>query len=225
MNTSESYRALPDETSADEDPQPYSSEARKAHAMRVRRPGRGWGLLAGLVVLAIVGVLAYNFATNYFALNGAWYGSMRMQVGPSHVSLEAYMDISTYLNGSLSGSGTFCYKNPLGGGTSSVDLKVSGNRHSDKVTISFAASSPTIGIPLLSIAIGPGLDLHGGYTTSPSNMHAANILVDGAATAVTLSGGDGAFPVTLDMKRGVVAQFASACTSLAPLGDVSGTSD
>jgi hypothetical protein len=56
-------------------------------------------------------------------------------------------------------------------------------------------------------------------------MHVANILVDGAATAVTLSGGAGAFPVTLDMKRGVVAQFASACTSLAPLGDVSGTSD
>jgi hypothetical protein len=27
------------------------------------------------------------------------------------------------------------------------------------------------------------------------------------------------------MKRGVVAQFAAACSALAPLGDVSGTSD
>ena len=97
MNTSESYRALPDETSADEDPQPYSSDARTAHALRVRRPGRGWGLLAGLVVLAIVGVLAYNFATSYFALNGAWYGPMRMQVGPGPClagGLHGYLDLS-----------------------------------------------------------------------------------------------------------------------------------
>ena len=62
------------------------------------------------------------------------------------------------------------------------------------MTISFAASSPTIGIPLLNIAVGPQLDLHGRYTTSPSNTRVGGILVDGAATELTLSGGTGAFP-------------------------------
>jgi len=208
---------------------PDERTARTQHARRPRRPQRGLrrglGLLAGLIMLAMVGALAYNFTTSYFALNGTWYGPLRMQVGPAHVSLEAYMDISTYLNGSLSGSGTLCSKNPLGGGTTSVDLKVSGNRNADKVTLSFAASSSTIGIPVLSIAIGPDLNLHGGYTTSPSNTHVFGILVNGAATAVTLRGGTGAFPIVLEMTRGVVAQFTSACASLAPLGDADGAND
>ena len=72
---------------------------------------RGLGLLAGLIVLAVVGVLAYNVGTSYFALNGEWYGPLRVQVGPGRVSLEAYMDLATYLNGSLSGSGKVCYQN------------------------------------------------------------------------------------------------------------------
>lgn len=93
------------------------------------------------------------------------------------------------------------------------------------MTISFAASSSTIGIPVLNIAVGPQLDLHGSYTTSSSNTRVGGILVDGAATELTLSGGTDAFPIVLEMKRGVVAQFASACTSLAPLGDVGGASD
>jgi hypothetical protein len=171
----------------------------------------------------MVGVLAYNFTTNYFALNGVWYGPLRMHVGSGRVSLEAYMNISTYLNGSLSGSGKFCSKNLLGGGTTSVDLKVSGNRNADKVTIAFTASSATIGIPMLNIAIGPKLDLHGGYTTSPANTQVFGLLVNGAATTVTLRGGTGAFPVALDMKRGGEAQFASACASLAPMGDLGGS--
>lgn len=220
---------MPDETPWTDGPD--ARTARTRHPRRGPRRGlrrefrRGLGLLAGLVVLAIVGVLAYNFATSYFALNGAWYGPLRMQVGSGRVSLEAYMDISTYLNGSLSGSGKICSKNPLGGGTASVDLKVSGNRNADKVTLSFTASSATIGVPLLSIAMGPELDLHGGYTTSPSNTHVMGILVNGAATEVTLSGGTSAFPVALDMKRGVVAQFASACASLLPLGDLGDLGD
>jgi hypothetical protein len=190
---------------------------------RARR-GRGLGLLAGLIALAVVGVLAYNVGTSYFALNGAWYGPLRVQVGPATISVEAYMDLATYLNGSLSGSGKVCYHNPLGGGTTSVDLKVSGNRNADKVTIAFAASTSTLGIPLLSIAFGPELDLHGDFKTDPAKTPVAGtplagLLVNGAATAVTLSGGNGAFPTALEMRRGVVAQFASACAALSTLGD------
>src|SRR5262245_55990636 len=94
-------------------PMPRTAPPRRPrHGLR-----RGLGLLAGLIALAVVSVLAYNFATSYFALNGAWYGPLQMQVGPATVSLEAYMDLATYLNGSLSGSGKVCYQNPLGGGT------------------------------------------------------------------------------------------------------------
>jgi hypothetical protein len=197
----------------------------QAHTTRPRRGlRRGLGLLAGLLALAVVGVLAYNVGTSYFALNGAWYGPLQVQVGPGRVSLEAYMDLATYLNGSLSGNGKVCYQNPLGGGTASVDLKVSGNRNADKVTLAFALSTATLGIPLLSIALGPELDLHGGFTTDPAKTPVAGtpfagILVNGAATAVTLSGGNSAFPVALEMQRGVVTQFASACAALSPLGD------
>jgi hypothetical protein len=187
------------------------------------------GLLAGLLGLAVVGVLAYNVATSYFALNGAWYGPLRVQVGPGSVSLEAYMDLATYLNGSLSGSGKVCYHNPLSGGTTSVDLRVSGQRNSEKVTLAFAVSTATLGIPLLNINLGPELDLQGRLATRPANTPIANtpmagtpvagLLINGVATAVNLSGGNGAFPVTLQMRRGVMAQFTSACAALSPLGD------
>ena len=145
---------LREETPRRDGPQPRTAPPRRG--LR-----RGVGLLAGLIVLAVVSVLAYNVGTSYFALNGAWYGPLRVQVGPATISVEAYMDLTTYLNGSLSGSGKVCYQNALGGGTTSVDLKVSGNRNADKVTIAFAASTSTLGIPLLSIAFGPELDLHG----------------------------------------------------------------
>jgi len=182
------------------------------------------GLLAGLLALAVVGVLAYNLGTSYFALNGAWYGPLRMQVGPATISVEAYMDLATYLNGSLSGSGKVCYTNPLGGGMTSVDLKVTGNRSADKVTLAFAVCTASRGIPVLNIAIGPEFDLHGGLKTDPANTPVAGtplagLLVNGAATAVTQSGGNSAFPVALEMQRGVVAQFASACAALSPLSD------
>jgi hypothetical protein len=209
----------------EESPQRDGSQA---HAARSRRPRhglrRGVGLLAGLLALAVVGVLAYNAGTSYFALNGAWYGPLRVQVGPATVSLEAYMDLATYLNGSLSGSGKVCYHNPLGGGTTTMDLTVSGQRNAEKVTIAFAASTSTLGIPLLSIAFGPELDLQGDFKTDPSKTPVAGtplagILVNGAAMVVNLSGGNGAFPVALEMQRGVVAQFSSACAALSTLGD------
>jgi hypothetical protein len=53
------------------------------------------GLLAGLLVLAVVGVLASNVATSYFALNGAWYGPLRAQGGPATLALEASLDLAT----------------------------------------------------------------------------------------------------------------------------------
>jgi hypothetical protein len=172
----------------------------------------------------VVGVLAYNAGTSYFALNGAWYGPLQVQVGPATMSVEAYMDLATYLNGNLSGSGKLCYHSPLGGGTTSMDVRVSGQRHAAKVTIDFAVST-TLGIPLLNIALGPGLDLQGGLTTSPANTPVAGtpiagLLNNGVATTVKLSGGNGAFPVTLEMRRGVVAQFAAACRALALRGDL-----
>ena len=221
MSTSESY-SMSQET-PQETPRTDGPQARPRRPRRGLR--RGLGLLAGLLALAVVGVLAYNLGTSYFALNGAWYGPLQVQVGPGRVSLEAYMDLATYLNGSLSGSGTFCYQNPLGGGTTSVDLKVSGNRNAEKVTLAFAVSTASRGIPVLNIAFGPELDLHGGLKTDPAKTPVAGtplagLLINGAATKVSLSGGNGAFPVALEMKRGVAAQFASACAALSTLGDL-----
>jgi hypothetical protein len=187
------------------------------------------GLLTGLIALAVVSVLAYNVGTSYFALNGAWYGPLRVQVGPATVSLEAYMDLATYLNGSLSGSGKICYHNPLGGGTTTMDLRVSGQRNAEKVTFAFAVSTASLGVPLLNINLGPELDLQGRLATRPANTPMANtpmagtpvagLLSNGVATAVHLSGGNGAFPVTLEMRRGLVAQFTSACAALSLLRD------
>jgi hypothetical protein len=233
MSTSESY-GMSQETLEERLEGTPRTDGPQAHTTRTRRPRRGLrrglGLLAGLLALAVVGVLAYNLGTSYFALNGAWYGPLQVQVGPGRVSLEAYMDLATYLNGSLSGSGRLCYQNPLGGGTTSVDLKVSGTRNAEKVTLAFAVSTSTLGIPLLNVALGPELDLHGGFTTDPANTPVAGtplagILVNGAATAVTLSGGNGAFPVALEMQRGVVTQFTSACAALSSLGDLGGAGD
>ena len=229
MSAAEPYGTanLRQEIPGEERPRSGGPETPSARPRRGLR--RGLGLLAGLIVLAVVSVLAYNFATRYFALNGAWYGPLRVQVGPATASVEAYMDLATYLNGSLSGSGKMCYHNPLGGGTTTVDLTVSGQRNNEKVTLAFAVSTATLGIPLLTVALGPELDLQGRLTTSPANTPMANtpiggtpiagLLSNGVATAVNLSGGNGAFPARLEMTRGVMAQFASACRALASLGD------
>lgn len=204
----------------------HEPRGRPAHLPSPRRGlRRGLGLLVGLIVMAVLAGFAYNFATSYFALNGAWYGPLRAQVGPSRVSLEAYLDLSTYLNGHLSGSGKLCSSNLLGGGTSTIDLIVAGDRQRGTVALSLAGSTSTLGIPLLSVALGPELELHGGYMTDPSARSAGGILVNGVATAVQVTGGNSAFPVTLAMKRGVVAQFAAACSALSTLGDGNGASD
>ncbi len=230
MSAAEPYGTanVREEISEEETPRSNGPEAPSGRPQRGLR--RGLGLLAGLLGLAVVGVLAYNVATSYFALNGAWYGPLRVQVGPATVSLEAYMDLATYLNGSLSGSGKICYHNPLGGGTTSMDLTVSGQRNAEKVALAFAVSTASLGIPLLNINLGPELDLHGRLTTSPANTPMTNtpiantpvagLLINGVATAVNLSGGNGALPATLEMKRGVLAQFASACAALSPLGEL-----
>jgi hypothetical protein len=55
--------------------------------------------------------------------------------------------------------------------------------------------------------LGPELDLHGGFTTNPTKTPVAGtplagLLVNGAATAATLSGGTGSFPVALAKELG-----------------------
>jgi hypothetical protein len=162
MSAAEPYSTagLREEISEEGMPRRDSPMARKAPPWRPRRRlRRGLGLLAGLIALAVVSVLAYNFATSYFALNGAWCGPLRVQVGLATISVEAYMDLATYLNGNLSGSGKICYHNLVGGGTSSVDLAVSGQRNAEKVTLAFAVSTASLGIPLLNVALGPEFDL------------------------------------------------------------------
>jgi hypothetical protein len=200
--------------------EPYgpASDPRAEQPRRSRR-GCWFGALAVLLIVAIVaGVLLYNFLTAYFAMNGAWYGPMKIQTGPTTVTMQAYMDLSTTLNGDLTGAGKLCYKNPLGGGVSTVDTGVTGHRDNHTLRISFAASTNTIGLPYLGIVIGPGLDLHGSYTTAPANTGAAGILVNGMALDTKLSGDVGAAPVALVMKHGSAAAFAKACDSQPAVG-------
>jgi hypothetical protein len=209
----------------EETPWTHEPQGRPAHLLSPRRGlRRSLGLLAGLIVMAVLAAFAYNFATSYFALNGAWYGPLQVQVGPSRVSLEAYLSLSTSLNGHLSGSGKLCSSNLFGSGTSTIDLTVAGggDRQRGTVALSLAGSTSTLGIPLLSIALGPELDLHGRYMTDSSARSVAGILINGVAAAVRVNGGSSAFPVTLAMKRGVVAQFAAACSARSTLGDASG---
>ena len=64
------------------------------------------GAIAALLIVAVVaGIFLYNFLTAYFAVNGTWYGPMKLQVGPTTVTLQAYVDLSTHLNGDLVGTG------------------------------------------------------------------------------------------------------------------------
>ena len=157
-----------------------------------------------------------------WAATGAGWTCHRL-AGGLHGSLRP---ISTATSQAVAG---IRHHNPLGGGATSVDLGVSGQRNAEKVTFAVAVSTATLGIPLLNINLGPELDLQGRLATRPANTPIANtpiagtpvagLLSNGAATAVNMSGGNGAFPVTLEMRRGVVAQFTSACAALSTLGD------
>lgn len=164
---------------------------------RRRSPAR-WYVLALVLLALIVGaVFAYQALKSYLAANGEWYGPVHVQTFAGTVSFEAYMNLSTYLNGSLSGSGQFCVVNPLGGGTTTIDTSVSGTRDGSKATVTISYAAPVIGF-----ALGPGLSLHGKFT----------------GDTFDLAGGDANTPTTLLLKRGSQHDFANACKAIQTIG-------
>jgi hypothetical protein len=174
--------------------------------------------LAALLIVAVVaGIFLYNFFTAYFAVNGTWYGPMKLQVGPTTVTLQAYVDLSTHLNGDLLGTGTFCSKAPITNTVSTVDVGVTGKKDGQNITLSFAASTNTVGLPFLGVAIGPGLELHGAYTSAKKSS-LGGLLVNGTADSMKLAGDAGAAPVALTMKRGTTSDFTRACNAQPAVG-------
>jgi hypothetical protein len=171
-----------------------------------------------LLILAVVaGIFLYNVLTAYFAVNGTWYGPMKLQVGPTTVTLQAYMDLSTHFNGDLVGTGKMCSKTPITNAVSTVDVGVTGKKDGQNLRLSFAASTNTVGLPFLGVTIGPGLELHGTYTSlNKSSM--GGLLVNGTADSMKLSGDAGAAPVSLTTKRGTQGDFSKACNAQQAVG-------
>jgi len=192
-------------------------------APRANRPprSRGRGALVALAALLIVAVVAgiflYNFLTAYLAVNGTWYGPMKLQVGPTTVTLQAYVDLSTHLNGDLLGTGKMCSKTPITNAISTVDVGVTGKKDGQNISLSFAASTNTAGLPFLGVTIGPGLELHGTYT-SLKKTSLGGLLVNGTADSMKLSGDAGAAPVSLTLKRGTTSDFSKACNAQPAVG-------
>jgi hypothetical protein len=187
----------------------------KASGSRGRRALVALAIL--LIVAVVAGIFLYNFLTAYFAVNGTWYGPMKLQVGPTTVTLQAYVDLSTHLNGDLVGTGTICSKTPVTNAISTVDAGVTGKRDGQNISLSFAASTNTVGLPFLGVTIGPGLVLHGTYT-SLKKTSLGGLLVDGTADSMKLSGDAGAAPVSLTMKRGTQSDFSRACNAQPAVG-------
>ena len=171
-----------------------------------------------LIVAVVAGIFLYNFLTAYFAVNGTWYGPMKLQAGPTTVTLQVYMDLSTYFNGNVSGTGEICSKTPITGSISVVNLGVNGARDGQNLRVSLAASTNTVGLPaFIGVAIGPGLELHGTYT-SLNKTSMGGLLVNGTADSMKLSGDAGAAPVSLTLKRGSAKDFGTACNSQPAIG-------
>jgi hypothetical protein len=169
-----------------------------------RRRGCGVTLLIVLVLLLVVGFFAYprvtSFLNDYFAANGTWYGPTQVSTGPTHETMETYMDLTTIPNGSVTGSGEFCLPNLLGGGVTTAGFNVAGQRQSDgtySLTISSGVSGP-VGIHVL---VGPNLQLQG--SISNGSFH--------------LTGGGGNTPTTLTMTHGTKTNYTSACHTISPL--------
>ncbi len=168
-----------------------------------RRRGCGIILLIVVVLLVVAGIFAYprvtSFLSAYFAANGTWYGPATIHTGPAQESLETYMDLSTLPTGSITGSGQFCVPNPIGGGTTTADFGVAGQRQGDgsfTLTVSSAVSAP-LGLRLL---VGPSLQMRG--TIANGTFH--------------LTGGGSNTPTTMTLKHGSMASFTAACHSLSP---------
>jgi hypothetical protein len=176
------------------------------------------GAIAALLIVAVVaGIFLYNFLTAYFAVNGTWYGPMKLQVGPTTVTLQAYVDLSTHLNGDLVGTGAMCSKTPVTNAISTVDTGVTGKKDGQNITLSFAASTNTVGLPFLGVTVGPGLALHGTYI-SLKKTSLGGLLVNGTADSIKLSGDAGAAPVSLALKRGTTSDFSKACNAQPAVG-------
>jgi hypothetical protein len=198
------------------DPAVASPRARRPRRSRL---GRALIVLSALLIVAVVaGVFLYNFLTAYFAMNGTWYGPMKLQAGPTTVTLQVYMDLSTYINGDLSGTGKICSKTPILGNVSTVNLGVNGKHEGQTVRVSLAASTNTVGLPaFIGVAIGPGLELHGD-SSSLERTTMGGLLVDGTADSLKLSGDAGAAPVSVTMKRGSAKDFGKACDAQPAVG-------
>jgi hypothetical protein len=176
------------------------------------------GAIAALLIVAVVAdIFLYNFLTAYFAVNGTWYGPMKLQVGPTTLTLQAYVNLSTQFGGALSGTGKICSKTPVTNAISTADTGVKGTRDGQNISLSFAASTNTIGLPYLGVAIGPGLELHGTYI-SLKKTSLGGLLVNGTADSMKLSGDAGAAPVSLTLKRGTTSDFSKACNAQPAVG-------
>jgi hypothetical protein len=186
-----------------------SKETRSAgSAATTKRSPKFWlAVVGGLLVLAIVAAVAYYALSGFFNANGTWYGPMHVKTGAGTVTIETYMDDSTFFTGSISGKGTFCVPLPFNN-TATFDYSLSGNHdfvlpgRDDPQPITLKAEN-AVSLPLgIQIPIGPSLTMHGNATSS----------------AFHLTGGDSGTSTTLDMKHGSKDDFMNACKSLSPLG-------
>jgi hypothetical protein len=192
---------------------------------KTKKRSRVWLAVVGiLLVLAIVGGVAYFGLTGFFNANGTWYGPMQIKKGGATVQIETYMNVSTSIAsgcvvclpnrllpsisfGTVSGSGTFCVPLPFNN-TGTFDYTLTGDHafmlpgreYSKPLTLTAEYTVPVVfGI---TVPIGPSLTLHG----------------DAMNDALKLTGGDSNTSATLTMKHGSKADFTAACKQLKPLG-------
>lgn len=168
-------------------------------------------IIAGMLVLtlALGSIAAYYSLSGFFNANGLWYGTMAIQTGSRTLTIEIYMDVSTWPTGSISGEGTFCSPLPFNN-TATFEFRLSGQRtfplpgNTQRDRQQSITLTAQYGMPLLlslTLPLGPSLHLEG--NASPSRFH--------------LVGGDGNASTVIDMRHGTKAAFMSACGSLAPL--------
>jgi hypothetical protein len=164
-------------------------------------------VVGGLLVLAIGAVAAYYALSGFFDANGTWYGTMHIRTAGKTVSIETYLEVSTFFTGSLSGKGTLCRSLPLQN-TATFTYSLTGQR---AFSVPGQATQPPITltaeytVPLIlgfSLPLGPSLTMHGAVTNG--RLH--------------LTGGSGAAATSLDMQHGTQANFLAACKALSPLG-------
>ncbi len=164
-------------------------------------------VVGGILVLAIIAAAAYYALSGFFNANGTWYGPMHVKSGAGTVTIETYMDASTFFTGSISGSGTFCVPLPFNN-TATFDYSLSGNHafvlpgRDDQQPITLTAQYTIPLILGITLPIGPSLTMHGNVTNDIFH----------------LTGGDSNTSTLLDMKHGSKADFTTACKSLSPLG-------